>query len=81
VPGQGCGSLERAAGDLYADDDAAQVGSPDPGIAGRAGAMSLRALVVAALVLAAARRPPSSTGPRSTGSAGEHVRAWVLQPV
>ena len=37
APGQGMWFLERAAGDLYADDDAAQVGTPDPGIASAPG--------------------------------------------
>ena len=37
-PGSGFWFLERAAGDLYEDGDAAQVGSPDPGIARSGGA-------------------------------------------
>jgi hypothetical protein len=37
APGQGIWFLERATGDVYADDDAAQVGSPDPGIAAAPG--------------------------------------------
>jgi len=37
-PGDGFWFLERAAGDFYEDGDAAQIGSPDPGIAVSAGA-------------------------------------------
>jgi hypothetical protein len=36
-PGQGIWFLERATGDVYADDDAAEVASPDPGIAAAPG--------------------------------------------
>jgi hypothetical protein len=38
APGQGFWFLERETGDLYEDDDAAQVGTPDPGIAASPGA-------------------------------------------
>ena len=37
APGQGMWFLERGTGDLYADDDAAQTASPDPGIAAAPG--------------------------------------------
>ena len=37
APGQGAWFLERGTGDLYADGDAGQAGSPDPGIAAAPG--------------------------------------------
>ncbi|HJQ97810.1 MAG TPA: hypothetical protein VJ826_05805, partial [Candidatus Polarisedimenticolaceae bacterium] len=38
APGEGMWFLERGTGDVYADEDASQVGSPDPGIAAAPGA-------------------------------------------